>query len=59
MEEDIKNLLGYLKKHHQNLDKDIENAKDKRDWDNVQFYEGAKNATELFIHLMEDIIKKN
>jgi hypothetical protein len=57
--EDIVNLLKYMQGHHDRLDLDIQKAGKKRDWDNVRFYEGAQNATELFINLLNDIVDKH
>jgi hypothetical protein len=59
MKKDVEDLLKYMKGHHDRLDLDIDNALKKRDIDHVQFYEGAKNATELFISLLQDVITKN
>ena len=59
MEEDFLKLFEYMKGHHNRLGTDIENALKKEDIDNKNFYEGAQNATKLFINLMDDIIKKH
>lgn len=59
MENDVKLLLDYMKGHSERLDLDINNAKQKNEINNVEFYKGAKSATEQFVRLVNDIIEKH
>lgn len=59
LEDDVLKLKEYMEKHLDNLEHDIENAEKKESKVDAEFYEGAKSATTLFVHLISDIIKKN
>jgi hypothetical protein len=59
IENDILDLHKYLKGHHERLNLDIHNAEDRESPTDVAFYEGAKGATHLILHLIEDILQKN
>lgn len=58
LKDDLLGLKSYMEGHHKRLDLDIKHAQDKGDNDNVQYYKGAQNATNLFIVLIQDILNK-
>ena len=57
MRKDIQKLREYMQGHHDRLDNDIQNSLKKDDDENAKFYEGAQNATHLFMGLLDDILK--
>jgi hypothetical protein len=59
MNDDIKDLLTYMERHSERLDKDIENAQKKNDSANVEYYKGSKVTTQMFARILNDIIKKH
>ena len=58
MRDDIIKLRDYMMGHHERLNNDIQNALKKDDEKLTYFYDGAQNATNLFINLLNDIINK-
>lgn len=59
MREDIEKLIGYMEAHAGRLGKDITNAASKKEENMVEFYDGAKGATEMFLRLLKEIYEKN
>ena len=58
LKEDVEKLVGYMLGHSGRLDKDIANAQKRGDNDKVNFYEGAKGATDMFSMMIHDILNK-
>jgi len=59
IKQDLEELFIYMNGHCERLEKDISIAFDRQDDDKVEYYKGAKGATDMFLRLMQDVLEKN
>jgi hypothetical protein len=59
MRRDVEKVTKYLEEHSGRLDIDIKNAQKKGNELQVNFYDGAKSATDIAVMLLKDILKRN
>jgi hypothetical protein len=59
IKQDLEELFIYMNGHCERLTLDIKNAEDRKDDAKVEYYKGAKGATDMFLRLMQDVLEKN
>ena len=59
LKEDLEKVAEYLKQHSGRLTLDIKNANKKHNKEQINFYEGAKSATDIAVTLLTDVLKRN
>ena len=59
VKQNLEELFIYMNGHCERLTLDIKNAEARNDSDKVEYYKGAKGATEMFLRLMQDILEKD